>query len=739
MGHWTAHKHASALTDEQQASLAVLQCNACLRLLTPTARVHKCSNGVSGPPVLSEAGRARARDLDARRRTSSAQARKEASGLDGGGGGDSDAGGGGVRHQSVPARRRGRDQLDDSSSDDGSEGEDSDADSEEEGRRPRPLKRLRRDSEVRSGPAAARAASAPHAHRPKPPAEAAAAAAGVGADVPPQPVAAAGAGAVGTAPPVALAAAPARKKDAATKLSAAARQEKLVTTFADFVRVAQQGDGGAAPTALRAFLATVDPPTPPPTPHQHLAAGTQAVERAGLHLRQGRIGAASRALDGAPLIDVGTPGVAEEIRAQFPSPIVPCPLPPPPAVSPGTISVPQQVVTEVIAQLNRHTACGASGMDYGHLQDMLAHPQGCDLLTRFVQLYAEERITHPEVRQLLHQKRGVAIGKANGKPRPIAIPEALMQLVDKVLIAIHTSEIAAVLKPYELGIAVRCGTEVAGHAARAYAAVHPDHVVFVHDFKAAFQHVDITSAAHDVHAKAPWLYPYFMTRYGQPDEVVFTGRDGAQLTVQRATGLAQGSPLSPFLFTLATQRCFDPVAGGGVGLLLYADDSTLTGPLPEVAAAVELLRTTSAQVGLVAQPRKCAAYCPAPPSPAAWATFCTEVGLPEGYKNEGVVVTGTPIGTDAFVAAWLADKQAQLGKKADVVLAAHKDLEMNGMDTSRCCRWHERASARRASTCAARCHPVSSRPSRKPTTGASPSWCTTCWPCGRTNPTRGGP
>ena len=102
------------------------------------------------------------------------------------------------------------------------------------------------------------------------------------------------------------------------------------------------------------------------------------------------------------------------------------------------------------------------------------------------------------------------------------------------------------------------------------------------------------TASKSAEAWPPWVD----WTYGIPSKLVF-----GTTTLSSESGVQQGDPLGPPLFTLALQPILqelaDKRAPGGLELVFsYLDDLCLAGSSHAVADAVDTLRTRAAEVGL---------------------------------------------------------------------------------------------------------------------------------------------
>jgi len=148
------------------------------------------------------------------------------------------------------------------------------------------------------------------------------------------------------------------------------------------------------------------------------------------------------------------------------------------------------------------------------------------------------------------------------------------------------------------------GTEVGLQVARQWCSRHSGDVnaVFLKlDFANAFNTVDRTSFLREVRHKMPGLAPWADFCYSHPSKLVF----GAH-TIASETGVQQGDPLGPLLFSLALQPALQEMAnfqapdGQRLELVFsYLDDLCLAGSSSVVASALNTLKTRCADIGLV--------------------------------------------------------------------------------------------------------------------------------------------
>ena len=121
------------------------------------------------------------------------------------------------------------------------------------------------------------------------------------------------------------------------------------------------------------------------------------------------------------------------------------------------------------------------------------------------------------------------------------------------------------------------------------------------DLSNAFNALDRQALLRAVHEEFPGLAPWADWCYSRPS-TLFLGKQ----TVRSESGVQQGDPLGPLLFSLALQRAAEAAlraprhgADGAVDLsFFYLDDGCLAGDAPAVARLLHLLVANLAAVGL---------------------------------------------------------------------------------------------------------------------------------------------
>ena len=113
-----------------------------------------------------------------------------------------------------------------------------------------------------------------------------------------------------------------------------------------------------------------------------------------------------------------------------------------------------------------------------------------------------------------------------------------------------------------LGVGVAGGAQCIGHALRAGGLAHPDYVTVATDMRNTFSTIHRTAVLKAVAGRLPKLFAFVTWAYSVPAELWVHGRS--------TTGVRQGGPLRPFMFSLGMQDVLDNVERECPDVLLLA-------------------------------------------------------------------------------------------------------------------------------------------------------------------------
>ena len=170
-----------------------------------------------------------------------------------------------------------------------------------------------------------------------------------------------------------------------------------------------------------------------------------------------------------------------------------------------------------------------------------------------------------------------------------------------------------------------------------YIYIYPTLCCLKVDMSNAFNNCHCECFLQRLHQELPELYGWVQWCYHTAGELRF-GRHKLQST----TGVQQGDPLGPLLFSLVILELLDDI-GPFPNLnfqLWYLDDGTLVGPRNVVASIFEMLQERGPSFGLHVNIGKCEVYWPS--GDQSFPVFHPDiqrVGLSEG----GIEFLGSPV------------------------------------------------------------------------------------------------
>ena len=265
------------------------------------------------------------------------------------------------------------------------------------------------------------------------------------------------------------------------------------------------------------------------------------------------------------------------------------------------------------------------------------------------------------LRGLVTGQRGVALDKGDGSPRPIGILESLTRLVTGTLVRVNRDLLAGHLHPLDFGM-LRSGTEATAQSVRLYTRANPGHLAFKLDIKNAFNSLSRHSMFDAIRelpdAPLAALHAMINTVYRLPSTVTYDRDvDGkpSPVVISNEEGVIQGEAMASWLFDFTYSRKLRPLrvqaADSGCFIVTFHDDTYLLGPAAAAFAIYDAFRGTMEPHGLIEQPSKTLVFC-RQPTPAVQA-LAEERGLE--LTSAGMIVTGTPVGTDEFERTFVND------------------------------------------------------------------------------------
>ena len=405
---------------------------------------------------------------------------------------------------------------------------------------------------------------------------------------------------------------------------------------------------------------------------QRMPEAQRHAQRVHRNLAQGSITRAAGALDAAPVAqyDADLPAKLQALLPQADPPAIPEALQDPAVRAAASALVSEEVLARVLPKLPRGSAGGPSGWTYEHVQVVIrSGPDGSDAVRRLLGAIAGGLL--PQLPELT-DSRLIALLKPDGGVRPIAIGEVFYRLAGLCALAASPG-LGPSLAPLQLGVSTRGGAQTIGHAAQAALEADDELVLFLLDIKNAFGTVSRTSVLAKVAELAPHLLPFVTWAYKQPSRLWVNGAPPGAPPLWSMAGVRQGDPLGPLLFALVLQAVLVKLRDehAGAPALAYLDDCTIVARVDAGVAACRTFIAECAPHNLFTAPPKCLTYSrtPALAEQAAQALQFT-------HCPDGVVVVGTPLGSDEYVRAHASSK----AEKAVDLIGIMLDLPLQSQD-----------------------------------------------------------
>ncbi len=356
-------------------------------------------------------------------------------------------------------------------------------------------------------------------------------------------------------------------------------------------------------------------------------------------LTLGSITRAARCLEALPIVDP-TEEVLAVLRALHPQsqpPVAPEP-------TTGPVQVTEETFTTVLQALPKGSCPGPSGWTYEHIKAATASDNNVrSVAIRLINCIVGGALPHLPA---LLDSTLIGLEKPGGRGvRPIAIGEVWLRLAGLCAMA-SCPGAGQALAPLQLGVGIRGGAQCIGHALKAGIAADPDRVTLQMDWTNAFNSLQRKPMLDAIAERQPTLLPFATWVYRQPSRLFVSGAPEGTPPIMSECGVRQGDPCGPLYFALTLQGPLEsmsrryPEAPGRA----YLDDSFLQGRAEHVIRAFPALCDLGAAIGLVARPDKCGVYSA---NVQAAAEVAQALGI--AHCTAGLMVAGTPIGTDEFI------------------------------------------------------------------------------------------
>ena len=406
---------------------------------------------------------------------------------------------------------------------------------------------------------------------------------------------------------------------------------------------------------------------------------------------------ASKAIDSLPLaeVDADVVQVLRDLHPERDPPNIPEPTAPP-------LQINKDLLRSVLQNAPKGSAPGPDGWTYEHVRDAIqAAPEAETAAVEFLNIILQGSLPYLDT---LLDSRLIALTKpgAGLKIRPIAIGEAWLRLASLCAMA-ACSDVGPSLAPLQLGVKVRGGSQCIGHALKAGIEADPDCVTIQLDWRNAFNTLSREAMLQAVQQRAPSLLAYVTWCYGQPTRLHVENAPPNVPPLLSQAGVRQGDPLGPLLFALTLQQALEEVRDGSnpARVIAFADDTFLQGASDACIQSFVSLLDNGADIGLEASLGKCGVYSP---NSQAAANVADTLGI--SHQLHGLVVAGTPFGSDAFVREHVKTKADNLDAvieklvglplpTQDATAILRTSLQLRLSHLTRCVEWNNLETALR--------------------------------------------
>ena len=306
----------------------------------------------------------------------------------------------------------------------------------------------------------------------------------------------------------------------------------------------------------------------------------------------------------------------------------------------------------------RDSACGPDGLRVEFLKTWCKGVGGepfMAVLIRFLEAFLEGKFLS-EFACFFSSATLIPLRKPDGGVRPIAVGEVIRRLAGKCALAAISDNVENVFLPNQFGVCVSGGAESIIHSTNSHLErlkSNENYAVLQIDFKNAFNLVSRQCIFDTVVTTFPELAKFVEYTYGSFGTLVI-----GDSTLKSATGVQQGDPLAPLLFSLVLNSLILNIRENCPDLLMnswYLDDGVLIGSREEILKAYNVIVGQGEKYGLEINPKKCVLFCENA-SEDYWNMFPPEIIR----AKDGIRLLGAPIGCDSFI-------KSEFGKKVEEI------------------------------------------------------------------------
>ena len=267
-------------------------------------------------------------------------------------------------------------------------------------------------------------------------------------------------------------------------------------------------------------------------------------------------------------------------------------------------------------QTPKGLAPGCSGLRAEHLKAVLCDrnlglaAQALTLLTGFVNQSLNGYLP-PDLQPCLCGGRLIPLIKKDSGVRPLVVGELLRALVSKCALSEVTHQLTQ-LQPHQLGVG-KAGAVIPAAVQTVKSWIRsltPGEALLIVDISNAYNSIDRAACLRGVEKYCPDLLRWAHWCLNGASNVIWDA-----MTIPCITGVQQGDPLAPLLFSVGLHGVVDELVDEFPELrhLFFFDDGIHKGSIPALRRCYFFLRNRHAQLGLSLNASKCELYGPTEP------------------------------------------------------------------------------------------------------------------------------
>ena len=280
---------------------------------------------------------------------------------------------------------------------------------------------------------------------------------------------------------------------------------------------------------------------------------------------------------------------------------------------------------------------------------------------------------------------------SNRDVHPIGIGECLRRAIHHSLIADRKDVLAQHFLPQQVAIGVPSGISLLIFGVRALLDLHPDWVVIKIDIRNAYNEIKRSRVLQRLlHADILRDYaPMFWATHSPTSDVALASAGLPVADFCSSEGVQQGDSFASVGFCAGIHPeicCLDAEVGAHGGCAKFdMDDGYVVGPPSVAFAAVQRFSEAISALGLYIRTDKCFCFSPAggleecDHRPSAFPLGRASFGDIEGY---GIIVSGIPVGDEAYVQAKLGAKADEAVSKIETVTTKLRDVHLQSLFTA---------------------------------------------------------